>query len=197
MKRSDTGTRRLAGLPLLLALASCTVEPDDIEVIRVPDLDGRLHAPLSPDGRRCTVLLFIATDCPIANASMPALREIAAAYARERVRFFFVHAEKGCDRETARRHAAEHQLPGTVLLDPEQALVEATGATMTPEVFLLDAEGYLAYRGRIDNWFADLGMKRQVATTHELRDALGAVLSGERPPVERTEPIGCLIELRH
>ena len=190
--------QRRPGLLLsLLALSACSsTDIVNLDVIRVLDLEQQEHAPLLPDGRTGTVLVFMATDCPITNASIPALREIVADHAEEPLRFYFVHCQPECDREVARRHAAEFQLPGTVLLDGEQALVGATDATMTPEALVFDCAGDLIYRGRIDDWFADLGTKRQAATTHELRDAIQALLRGERPEVERTNPIGCVIRRR-
>jgi len=62
-----------------------------------------------------------------------------------------------------------------------------------PEAVVVLADGSIAYRGRIDNFYADYGKPRRMATEHNLRDALDAVLA--RKAVERpsTTPVGCFI----
>jgi hypothetical protein len=95
--------------------------------------------------------------------------------------------------EAARRHAHEFGLHCPVLLDPGQELVRLTGATVTPEAAVLDRGGKVVYLGRIDDRFYGFGKQRKSATTHELRDALDAVLAS-RPVANAAEPaIGCEI----
>jgi hypothetical protein len=50
------------------------------------------------------------------------------------------------------------------------------------------------YLGRIDDRFPDLGVRREEPTTHELRDALDAVLAGKPVETPRTLAVGCFIE---
>jgi hypothetical protein len=188
--------RGLAAGALSLALVGCEILGMPSRDFEVPDLDGKRHAPLLSDGRSCTVLVFIATDCPIANAYVPELREIAALHGADPIRLYLVHSDPALDLEAARVHASAFRLPGTVLLDQEQRALRAAGATTTPEAVVYDRRGMLTYRGRIDDWYADLGVKRQAATTHELRDAIAAALRGEEPAVRHKEPVGCLIALR-
>ena len=64
---------------------------------------------------------------------------------------------------------------------------------MTPEAVVITPDGEIAYRGRIDNWFGDIGRKRPAPTRHELKDAVTAVLAGQPVPVPRTEAVGCLL----
>ena len=68
-----------------------------------------------------------------------------------------------------------------------------TGVTISPEAALVVRGGELAYRGRIDNWYGDLGRKRPRPTRFELRDALDAVLAGRPVLVPRAEAVGCFI----
>ena len=49
---------------------------------------------------------------------------------------------------------------------------------MSPEAAVFAADGSIKYRGRINDLYVDLGKKRNAATTHDLRDALDAVLAG-------------------
>lgn len=76
-------------------------------------------------------------------------------------------------------------------------LANSLKATVTPEVFLIDAAGQLQYQGAIDNWFYELGKYRLNTTEQYLIDALTALNNGEQPPVRQTEAIGCFIQMSH
>jgi peroxiredoxin len=76
------------------------------------------------------------------------------------------------------------------LHDETQEVANAWGAERTPEFYLLNGDGVVVYRGRLDNSPND----PTKATTHELMDALDAMLMGEVPVVERTKSIGCSVK---
>src|SRR6266540_6218002 len=68
----------------------------------------------------------------------------------------------------------------------------ALGVHRTPETVVLDAEKRLRYRGRIDDQYR-LGGVRKEPASHELKDALEAVLAGRKVAVAETEVDGCPI----
>jgi hypothetical protein len=139
------------------------------------------------------VLFFITTDCPIANSYAPEINALVAEYAGRPVRFYAVQVDPELTAEQARRHAREFGLRLPVLLDRRHELVKATGATRTPEVAVLLPGGKIAYRGRIDDLYPDLGKKRKAPARRDLRDALSAVLASRPVKVPRTEAVGCSI----
>jgi hypothetical protein len=141
-----------------------------------------------------TVFVFMSADCPIANSYAPELAAIAKDYEAARLRFCFVHVDPAITQAKAQAHAREYGLPGEILLDPEHRLCRRLGAKATPEAFVLLPDGTVAYRGRIDDAWAELGQRRRVVTRRELRDALDAVVAGRMPAVRETEPVGCVIE---
>jgi hypothetical protein len=51
----------------------------------------------------------------------------------------------------------------------------------------------IAYRGRIDNYYADLTKPRAQVTEHDWRDALDAVLSGKPVAKPEVPAVGCYI----
>lgn len=75
------------------------------------------------------------------------------------------------------------------LHDATQEVAHAYGAKVTPDVFVLDAEGRLRYRGAPDGDYEDPGQQ-----AGWLRDALDAVLAGEAPARAETKPVGCSIK---
>ena len=73
--------------------------------------------------------------------------------------------------------------------DDSQEVPRAYGAERTPEVFVLDGEGRVAYHGAID----DSTDPEAVSATY-LTDALDAVLAGRTPQPAETRAVGCTIK---
>lgn len=84
----------------------------------------------------------------------------------------------------------EKNFPFPYLRDDSQEVARAYGALRTPHFYLFDRDRRLRYTGRMDNNPRDASL----ATTHELRDAIEAVLAGRRPRIEVTNPIGCNVK---
>ena len=96
--------------------------------------------------------------------------------------------------EEARKHASEFGITVPVVIDTDQSIARRAGATVTPQAFVFARnQESLLYQGRIDNLYAGYGKKRKVATTHELADALEAVVAGRAVENPKTKPVGCFI----
>ena len=144
-------------------------------------------------GKRAVVLLFVAHDCPISNAYAPELKRIIARYTPDKIAFCLVYAEPDLSPAAARRHARDYGYTCPWVLDPKHHLVHLAGATVTPEAAVFAPGGRLLYRGRIDDLYYGVGQRRYAVTTHDLRDALDAVLSGRPVPRPRTLAVGCFL----
>lgn len=158
----------------------------------VTDLDGRAVAPLA-GGAPATVLVFTAVDCPISDRYAPEVRRLAARHAAAGVRFWLVYPNAGEKPAAARAHAAAFDYGLPVALDAAGALADRAGATVTPEVAVFDRAGALVYRGRVDDRYVDFGVDRPAPTTHELADALAAMLAGRPVATPETHAVGCNI----
>lgn len=182
-------------------LAGCsarqpTIASDpQVRTLALTDINGRAHRPLdaSSAAQIASVLVFITVDCPIANGYAPELSSIVREYSGSGVRFFFVHVDQSVRLDQARQHALDHGLNAPVLIDSQHELVKAVGATRTPEVAVIDRNGELAYRGRIDDRYVDLGKKRVHPSQRDLREALDAILAGRPVGIARTKAVGCFI----
>jgi hypothetical protein len=64
---------------------------------------------------------------------------------------------------------------------------------VTPEAVVVTPAGVIKYRGRIDDRYIALGQQRRVVTSHDLRDAIDAVIGGKAVPHAETEAVGCFI----
>ena len=75
------------------------------------------------------------------------------------------------------------------LHDATQEVAREYGAKVTPDVFVLDAEARLRYRGAPDGDYDDPAQRAAW-----LREALDAVLAGRDPDTGETAPVGCSIK---
>jgi hypothetical protein len=163
--------------------------------VSVLDLDGRAVDPLAIEGR-ASVLVFVRTDCPIANRYAPEIRRLQEAFAARGVELWLVYADAAEPIEAIRAHLRAFDLPLRALRDPAHVLVRKAGARVTPEaaLFVPAAGGArLAYRGRIDDRYLAFDRMRPAPTTHDLEDALEAVLAGRAVPKETTPAVGCFL----
>ena len=162
------------------------------EPVFLLDLSGRRIEPLEQSEAAATVFLFLRTDCPISNRYAPEIRRLHDRFAPSGVEFWMVYPDPGEPLQAIRQHLADFEYPGRAARDPEHALVKKTKATVTPEAGVF-VDGELVYLGRIDNRFVDFGKTRAAATTHDLADALQAILDGRPVSESRTRAVGCFI----
>jgi peroxiredoxin len=77
------------------------------------------------------------------------------------------------------------------LFDESQAVARAFEAACTPDLYIYDAEGKLAYRGQFD----DARPKNDAPVTgKDARAAVAALLAGQAPSAEQQPSIGCNIK---
>lgn len=178
----------LLGLPVVGGCAA----PPAAEVARGLDLDGHAVDPLAGE-HAATVLLFIASDCPISNRYAPELQRITDEFGPRGVAVYLVYPNPEDTAEVIERHRQDYGLRSTALRDPRHALVQRAGVDKTPEAAVFSGDRTLVYRGRIDDWYADFGKSRPEPTRHDLREVLEALLEGERPALRTTAAVGCYI----
>jgi hypothetical protein len=143
-----------------------------------------------------TVLLFVATDCPISNRYAPVMRQLAEGVPADRVAFWLVYADPATNEEAARRHREAFELPITAVLDHSHRLVRLAGATTVPEAVVFAGRGdkrRMAYRGRIDDRFPALGVIRAEPARHDLKCVLDSLLSGQVTEFPSQAAVGCPI----
>lgn len=176
----------------LASLWALAVAMPSAVAAQVTDPAGRPVAPLASTAP-ATVLVFTAVDCPISDRYAPEVKRLAARYAARGVRFWIVYANRGEKPEAARIHAESFAYGLPIALDGAATLADRAEAAVTPEAAVFDAQGRLAYHGRIDDRYVDFGVDRPAPTTHELDDALAAVLAGRAVATPTVPAVGCAI----
>lgn len=155
--------------------------------VRKSDYDG---APL--------LVIFMCNHCPFVKHIRTELVAFAADAISKGVAVVGVNANINPDypddsEEKMKEEAQAHGFPFPYVADTTQEVAKAFRAACTPDFFLFDAEGALAYRGQFDD--SRPGNDKPV-TGEDLRRAVTALLAGQRPNAEQKPSIGCNIKWR-
>jgi peroxiredoxin len=169
---------------------------DPAPFLELPDTGGEIHGLPEAGEAPATIVFWTSNHCPYALAWHDRLMAVARDAATQGVRVLAVNSNDperypadSPDAMRTRVEAGEFDCP--YLHDADQAAARGFGAKTTPDVFLLDEELFLRYRGAPD---ADHENPSEDAAW--LRDALDCVLRGARVENPETEPVGCSIKWR-
>jgi peroxiredoxin len=164
--------------------------------LELVDTAGEPHTLPLPGEAPVTVVAWTCNHCPYALAWHDRIQSVARDYSERGVRFLQVNSNDAerypadsLDAMRGRVEAGEFATP--YLHDSTQAVARAYGALKTPDLFVLDTDLRLAYRGAPDADYRDDGLDAAW-----LRGALDAVLAGDRPEPAETDPVGCGIKWR-
>ena len=161
----------------------------------LPDPSGKPLALADLSETRFLVVAFMGTQCPIGNAYIPSLNSLGKQYANRGVRVIGINPNLSDDIPAIGTHIRKFKIAFPVLVDSDQRVADLFGARRTPEVFVLDSQRNIRYRGRIDDRFGYV-FKREKSRRRELKMALDELLAGQTVSVTETEPVGCLITRR-
>ncbi len=92
-------------------------------------------------------------------------------------------------KDAMKKYAAAHKY-SNYFIDSKSAMADAFGATKTPEVFLFDPQGNLAYKGAMDDNPASPSEAKQIY----LKNAMTDLVSGGQIEPNTTKSIGCSIK---
>ena len=156
--------------------------------------DGKIHSLDDLRGRKGTAVVFTCNHCPFAKAYEDRLIALAKAYGEKGIRFVAINAndpkvQPADGFEEMITRAKEKGFPYPYLLDESQETAKAYGAQVTPHVFLLDAEGIVRYRGRVDD-----SVKPEEVQSRDLQSALDAIVAGKPVSVTSTKAFGCSVK---
>jgi len=155
----------------------------------LPDAGGASHTLASLRGSKGTVLIFIATQCPVSNGYNERMEKLAQDFKARGINVIGINANSTESAADVKDHATKNNLTFTILKDNGNKVADLLGATRTPEAYFLDASNKLLYHGRIDN-------SRDITQVNssELRDALEATLAGKPVAKATANAFGCSIK---
>lgn len=160
-----------------------------LDDFKLPDANGVEHSLSSLKGKNGTILIFVATKCPVSNAYNERMEKLAQDYKAKGINVIGINSNVTEPAGEVKSHAAQMKLTFPILKDEGNKIADRLGATRTPEAYLVDATLKLVYHGRIDN-----SQKLENLTSDDLRNAADEVLAGK--PVTKTggAAVGCTIK---
>ena len=157
-----------------------------LENFSLPDIDGKAQTLKGLSGKNGAVVVFLSAQCPVVKGYVERINQLAADYQAKGINFIGINSNATEDLNWVKSNAAENSYKFPMLIDKGNVLADKLGATVTPEVFYVDAKNVLLYHGAIDN-----DRSGRNVTEAYLRTAFDASLGGKK--VERTSAnaFGC------
>jgi peroxiredoxin len=160
-----------------------------IDDFKLADASGKEHSLKSLMGSKGTVILFVATKCPVSNGYNERMEKLAQDYKAKGINVIGINSNSTEPSAEVKSHAAAKGLTFPILKDEGNKIADRWGATRTPEAYVLDANMKLVYHGRIDN-----SQKIEGITSNDLRDALDELAAGKAITKTGGAAFGCTIK---
>lgn len=160
----------------------------------LPDTEGHLHSLSEPADAPARVVIFTCNHCPYALAWHERLMAVGRDYAERGVRCVAINPNdaeryRADSLEAMRARVHKEDWPMPYLRDESQEVARAFGAKTTPDVFVVDRDRHLRYRGAPDAGYDD-----PTLGAAWLREALDDILAGREVRRAKTEPVGCSVK---
>ena len=158
-------------------------------------VDGNMYSLADFKEEKIIIVMFSCNHCPYVKAYEDRFVELQRDYKDKGVVLVAINAndDKKYPEDSFKNmkvRAKEKGFSFPYLRDETQSVARSYGAERTPEVFVFDKERTLRYHGRIDDDVYEPDKVQQ----HYLRNALDAILEGQKVPVQDTEPVGCTVK---
>ena len=196
------------GIMALLSLATFAQQTHPILPIgspapnfELPGIDGAVHKLSDYTASPVLVVIFICNHCPIAQMYESRIAKLADDYKDRGVSIVAIQpndpkaitideldsSDISDSLEEMKIRAQYKHLTYPYLYDGEtQSVTDAYGPQATPHAFVFDSDRHLRYAGRVDDSY-----RSEMVKTHEVRDAIDALLAHRDVAVEHTGVFGC------
>jgi len=147
-------------------------------------------------GKKALLVMFICQHCPFVIHVREELARLGKDYGDRSVGIVAISANDVANYpddspEHLQEMAKTQGFTFPVCYDESQEVAKAYTAACTPDFFLFDAAGKLAYRGQLDD--SRPGNDKPV-NGQDLRGAIDALLADQSIPAEQKPSIGCNIK---
>lgn len=176
-------------ISLSLFTLSSAGEPSKAENFVLPDYNGVKHTLTDYKDAKAVVLMFIATQCPVSNGYNGRMVSLFNDYNDKGIVFIGINSNKQESVDEVKQHAKDHGFEFTILKDDKNVIANKFGASVTPEIYVLNSSLDILYHGRIDD-----SRREAEVSSRDLRNALDEVLAGKPVSASETRAFGCTIK---
>ncbi len=166
-----------------------TQMPIVIDNFTLQDYNGNNHSLSDYKDSVATVILFIATECPVSNAYNERMENIFIEYGPKGFAFLGINSNKAEFVDRIKEHAEDNSLTFPILKDEKNVIADMFEASVTPEAYVLNSEFEILYHGRIDN-----SRNESEVASKDLENALDEIYSGNEVTKKVTKAFGCTIK---
>lgn len=182
----------LSLLTITAILHGSDVQADSIQDFSLPTHRGVNWSLRVVPADHLVVVAFLGTECPLARLYGQRLEELQTEFRDRGVTVVGIDSNVQDSLTEITAFVARHHLTIPILKDTGNRVADQFEAERTPEVFLLDQNREIRYRGRIDDQYL-VGLSREAEQRRDLAIAIEEVLEGEDVTVPKTKAIGCHI----
>jgi len=166
----------------------------------LPDtVSGKQVSFFDVKGKIGTVIMFICNHCPFVKHVNRELVKLANEYAGKGIGFAAISSNDANNYpedspSKMKEVGLQLKYPFPYLYDETQEVAKAYKAACTPDFFIYNSNGYLIYRGQLD----DSRPGNEIPVTgKDIRHTLDCLLNNQPVPAEQRPSIGCNIKWKN
>lgn len=165
--------------------------------VKMENIDGAMLSISDVKGKVGTVVAFSCNHCPWVVAWEERMAELLNSASDHHIGVIVINSNDieqypADSLPNMKKRAGERGFEFPYVVDDTSDVARAFGATRTPEFFLFDGEGTLAYHGALD----DNAEHPDQVQHRYLAGAMSALAAGEEIDPKQTKAIGCTIKFR-
>lgn len=157
-------------------------------------LNDASNGALAPE-KIATVYIFMSETCPICKSLTPEIKKIESKYKKQGVEIIMVFPNITISTDTdIQKFREKFKITSKAIMDTNQELTKQFGATITPEVFVIENKTErIIYSGKVNDEFVALGKRKRTGINHYLETVLEDFINGTPNSISSTKAVGCFI----
>lgn len=161
-----------------------TLQDQDGKSVSLADFSGKI-----------VVLEWFNNECPYVKKHYKtgAMNATASKYTGEGVVWLAINSTRGKTISDNKEVAGEWKIDRPILSDPSGETGKAYGAKTTPEIYIVNKDGTIAYEGAIDSKSSPDSADIEGATNYAAK-ALDELLAGKPVSTPETKSYGCSVK---
>lgn len=158
--------------------------------LKMMDVSGKQVSFKEATKKSGLMVMFSCNTCPVVKRYQSRTVEICGLAAKNDIGVILLNSNEasrddGDSFGDMKEYAEDQGYDFNYVLDKNSTMADAFGASRTPEIFLFDKNGKLAYHGAIDD-----NPSGQVTRKHA-SIAIGEMVTGKDISVKQTKSVGC------
>lgn len=148
---------------------------------------------MGQEDQKAAILIFIDPECPVSVFYAPKMGELFRQADSLDLSFYAVFSSPFFSRALAKKFMRDYYARFPTAIDKDGFLARQVQPEIVPEVYIINDENKLVYKGAIDSEFAGLGKRRSTGIKEYVND----ILEQEEfynNSYAHTQAIGCIFE---